>query len=83
MSNNCVCEYLQPIEFSINKRFCPSVIDEYFTLDLHFYGGTHLTNWGRFYTYDAAYEFGCNLIEVPLTEYAFKQPKEVLSCSAE
>lgn len=88
MSYNYVCDHLHLIDYSINKKFIPYVNDEYFTLDLHFDDDIHFTNWGRFYSYDAAYEFGCRLITDPLPDYSFKypiskRPMEDPQCSAE
>ena len=52
-------------EFPVNKKFarCGTVC---FTLDLHFYGDVHLTNWGHFNTYDSAVRFATDMMWISI-----------------
>lgn len=78
-------------DFTVNKKFvrCDTV---FFTLDLHFHGDVHLTNWGRFNTYDSAVRFATDMMQINindprLLEYLPSNPEERIEvqgeCSAE
>lgn len=54
-------------DFTINKKFVHSDT-VFFTLNLHFYGDVHLTNWGRFNTYDSARRFGSDMMRIPVND---------------
>lgn len=75
------------MDFSINKIFTTRPVEVGYSLDLHFNGDVHLTNWGRFISYDEAHAFGLDLLSDAIPDYHFKQPHEILKedpqCSVE
>lgn len=87
MSKNIQFVDLSPMDFTINKRFGTGVNYTYFSLDVRFDGDVHFTNFGRFSSYDEAYEFGCQLTMSPFPSCRYKHPiampEEDSQCSEE